>query len=167
MSSTDPTSNAVLPGPSALLPGGGALIAVALAGCAVHRVGTVDAAADPVAIVSLEGGRERLMLLGDATGLRQLGEHLVEVDGRRSLGRIQVTTWRVLEGPHGFGVYVGPVQQLGVQIGVVDRASGELLVVDESTGRALSPLLGDEVVIEGYVDGPYHLRVIGWVPLAP
>ncbi|MEQ1571514.1 MAG: hypothetical protein ABMA64_38155 [Myxococcota bacterium] len=141
-------------------------------GCSVHRVGLI-APADPeierggVELIATDGSREPLVLVGSATGLRQLDQHLVELDGRKGFGKIQVTAWRALEGPHGLAVYVGPVQRLGVQIGIADPSTGQLLVVDERAARELSPWLGDPVAVEGWIDGPLHLQVVGWVVLDP
>jgi hypothetical protein len=137
-------------------------------GCAIHRVGTIEPEDGGIALVSLEGGHERLMLVaGGSEALRQLPHYLVEIDGRKGLGAIQVTRWRALEGPHGMAVYVGPVQRLGVQVGIADAGSGQLLVVDEAAARELAAYLGDPVAVEAYVDGAYHLQVVGWVPLEP
>ncbi len=140
-------------------------ILAVLAACAVHQVGLVEVTGDRARLVSADGGRERLLLLGDATRLQSLGEHLVEVDGSRTVGRLRVTRWRVLEGPGGMPVFAGPVQVLGMQVGVMDAGSGTLVYVDERTAEALRPLAGAWVAIEGFVEGPQRVRATSWRPL--
>jgi hypothetical protein len=133
-----------------------------LAGCAVHRVGLLTAEDGPVVLQSLEGQQEKLLLVGDSTRLRQLDGHLVELDGRKGFGRIEVSTWRVLEGPHGLPVWVGPVQRLGMQVGIEDMASQMLVFVDKISAQELRGLAGDWVAAEGYIDGPQQVQVLHW-----
>jgi hypothetical protein len=135
---------------------------VGLTGCAVHRVGLLSVEEGPVVLQSLEGQRERLLLVGDTTRLRQLDGHMVEIDGRKGLGRIEVSTWRALEGPHGLPVWAGPVQVLGVQVGIEDEASQMLVLVDSATAREMRGLAGDWVAAEGYIDGPQRVVVLHW-----
>lgn len=135
------------------------------AGCAVHRVGLLDAADGPTALRSLEGEEERLLLLGDALMLRDLDNYMVEIDGRKGLGRIEVTNWRILEGPHSLPVWVGPVQVLGLKVGIADSSSGMIVFVDSPAARAMMDSAGDWVAAEGYVEGPQQIRVLYWRPL--
>lgn len=130
-----------------------------IAGCLVHRVGLVEAGPPP-ALRSTEAGRERLVLVGEATRLAALPDHLVEVTGRRTIGRVVVETFRPLEGPHGLPVTYGPVQQLGVQVGIQDLVSGMLVWVDAGAADALRGNAGRYVAAEGYIDGPQHLVVL-------
>ncbi len=131
-----------------------------LVGCAVHRVGLVDVAPEP-SLTSAEGGRERLVLVGE--GPRRLGHleaHLVEVEARRAGGRLTVSSFRVLEGPHGMPVWFGPVQVLGSQVAIADLASGGTVLVDDAAAAELRSLAGAWVAIEGYVEGPQRIRVL-------
>ena len=60
--------------------------------CSVRRVGIIDAEPEPT-LLSTEGGRERLVLVGEGPRrLAALEAHLVEVTGRRT-GR-----WVAIEG---------------------------------------------------------------------
>ncbi|MEQ1503895.1 MAG: hypothetical protein ABMB14_16760 [Myxococcota bacterium] len=132
------------------------------AGCLVHRVGWVETADGPVELISADGDRERLLLLPAASAVRQLDGHLVEIDGRKGLRRIQVAGWRVVEGPHALPVWVGPIQRLGVQIGVQDLSSGALVFVDAAAEDALGTHVGQLVAVEGYIDGPQRIQVQYW-----
>jgi hypothetical protein len=166
VSSTETGSNPLPWAPRLVLPIWIAASVVA-PGCAVHRVGMIEPQGDGVAVVSPDGKRERLLLLGDADALRHLAEHLVELDGRKGFGAITVLEWRALEGPHGMPVFLGPVQRLGIQIGIADVNSGQLLMVDAAAARELERWIGDRVAAEGYIDGPQQLEVLHWVLLDP
>lgn len=129
-------------------------------GCAVRRVGLVDVAPEPT-LTSAEAGRERLVLVGD--GPRRLGAleaHLVEVEARRSGRSLAVTSFRVLEGPHGLPVWFGPIQVLGLQVAVADTGSGGTVLVDPDTADELRGLAGGWVAIEGWVEGPQLVHVV-------
>lgn len=116
-------------------------------------------------LVSADGRRERLMLVGPATPVRELGGYLVVVDGRKVIGKIQVQQWRALEGPNGYAVWAGPVQRLGVQIGIQDLASGVLVWVDDAAAEGMAAHTGEIVAAEGWVDGPQRVQVVAWRPL--
>jgi hypothetical protein len=137
----------------------------ALMACSVHRVGLVEADAGRVRLVGADGRGERLVLLGDAAVLRGMEGHLVEVDGRKALGALQVEEFRALEGPHALPVWLGQVQRLGAQIGIADRASGELMLVDDRAAAELAPHVGEWIAAEAYVDGFLHVVVQHWVLL--
>jgi hypothetical protein len=142
--------------------GGPLTLWFALLGCAVRRVGLLDAT-DGVALVSPEGGREPLTLVGEGPGrLRSLGAHLVEVTGRRAGRRVTVVSFRVLEGPSGFPVWFGPVQALGSQVALADPGSGNVLLVDRGAAEELRAYVGQWVAVEGYVEGPQQLRVLSF-----
>lgn len=131
-------------------------------GCAVRRVGLVEPAPPPT-LRSIEGGLERLALVGEAPSrLAGLGDHLVEVTARRTGGRLAVTAFRVLEGPHGLPVWFGPVQVLGSQVGIADQGSGGLVLVDEASAEDLRSRSGAWVAAEGFVDGPQRIVVVAW-----
>lgn len=135
------------------------------AGCAVHRVGYIDAGDGQVTVVGGTGRAEALVLLGDAAALKHMDGHLVDLHGRKGFGRIQVGRWRPIEGPHGMQVWVGSVQRLGVQIGVADRETGELVLVDSRTASSLASHVGEDVAIEGYVEGYARVAVVDWTVL--
>lgn len=130
--------------------------------CSVRRVGIIDAEPEPT-LLSTEGGRERLVLVGEGPRrLAALEAHLVEVTGRRTGRTLTVTAFRVLEGPHGLGVWFGPVQVLGSQVGVADPVAGGLVLVDGATADELRRSAGRWVAIEGYVEGPQRVFVVDW-----
>lgn len=134
-----------------------------LLACAVHRVGLVERGDGGADFVSADGGRESLVLVGEGPSrLRSLGGYLVELEGRRTAGRITVGTFRVLEGPGGFGVWFGPVQVLGSQVGVADPTSGQLVLVDDGAAEELRAFRGQWVAAEGYVDGPQRVHVLAF-----
>ena len=138
---------------------------LALAGCAAHEVGLVEANGRRTVLSTADGDRFGLVLMGDATDLGSLDAHLVEVDGQRTPAGLRVGAFRVLEGPHALSVWYGPVQRLGIQIGILDLASGSLVLVDEEAAIALAPHIGRRVAAEGYVEGPQEAVVQHWVPL--
>ncbi|MCB9685070.1 MAG: hypothetical protein H6738_07395 [Alphaproteobacteria bacterium] len=133
-----------------------------LAGCALHRVGVVEVVEEgPVRLVSVDG-RDRLLLLGEAERLRYLDGHLVELDGTKTLGRLRVGQWRVIEGPRGLPVWYGPVQVLGSQVGIQDLGSGMFVYVDARAAERLRSKAGEWVLVEGYVEGPQRVVVLHW-----
>jgi hypothetical protein len=134
-------------------------VVVALAGCAAHEVGLVDASGRRAVLSTVDGDRVRLVLVGDAADLGGLDAHLVEVDGQRTPAGLRVGAFRVLEGPHALSVWYGPVQRWGAQIGILDLASGGVVWLDEETAQALAPHVGQRVAVEGYVEGPSRIRV--------
>lgn len=141
------------------------LLFALLAGCAVHRVGHVEATVDQVELIAGNGHAERLALLGDARPLARLDGHLVDLYGRKAFGAIQVGRWRAIEGPHGMQVWIGPVVRYGAQLGITDAETGELVTVDARTAREFAGHLGEMVAIEGYVEGTAHVAVVDWTSL--
>ncbi|MCA9492626.1 MAG: hypothetical protein KC621_21985 [Myxococcales bacterium] len=138
------------------------LLPLILTACALHRVGLVEVVEEgPVRIVSVDG-RDKLLLLGEAARLRYLDGHLVEVDGTKTLGRLRVGRWRVLEGPRGLPVWYGPVQVLGSQVGIQDLGSGSLVYVDQRAAERLRSKVGQWILVEGYVEGPQRVVVLHW-----
>lgn len=137
------------------------------AGCAAHAVGWVETAAGRPEMTVGDGDRVRLGLVGGSAALKELDGYLVEVNGRRLLGKLQVVTWRAIEGPHGMPVWVGPVQRWGVQIGVADEVTGDLVWVNASVAGRVGDQLGRRVVIEGYSIGRDDVQVVEWRPLEP
>ena len=116
---------------------------------------------------SADGRRERMMLVGAAAPLKEMSGFMVVLDGTKAVGAIQVREWRALEGPGGYPVWAGPVQQLGVQIGIQDLASGVLVWVDEAAAAEMTQHTGEMVAAEGWVEGPQRIRVVDWRPLEP
>lgn len=134
--------------------------------CAVHRVGMLEAG-DPPVLVSVEAGRERLVLLGDQARLGGLDAHLVEIDGRKTLGKVVVSAHRALEGPHAMPVVYGPLQQLGSQVGVADVGSGMFVRFDDRSAEALWGNPGAWIAVEGWFDGPQRFVAVAWVFAEP
>ena len=141
------------------------LLWILASGCAAHRVGLLETGEPPPVLQSIEGREEKLLLLGEAARLRALDGYLVEIHGTKGLGRIKVSHWRALEGPHGLPVWVGPVQVLGIQVGIQDTGSGMLVFVDNATAREMERYAGDWVAAEGYIDGPQRVKVLHWLAL--
>lgn len=132
----------------------------------MRQVGLVRAPdAGPTQILLPDGRTQRLVPIGErARHLGALDGFLVEVDGQRVLRRVRVADFRVIEGPTGFPVWLGPVQVMGLQVGVMDRFSEQLYWLDDHTSGELRQLAGAEVAIEGYVDGPHRVVATGvWV----
>lgn len=150
---------------------GGVNAAVALlaCGCAVHAVGFVESSGEGVHLLYGDGRTTPLVLLDDeAEPVAKLGGWLVEIDGHRRVdGGMRVRSWRAIEGPHGVGAWVGPVQSLGSGVGIYDRTSQALYVLDEQSAARLRGLPGALVAAEAWVVGPHALYVVHLTILQP
>ncbi|MEZ4238145.1 MAG: hypothetical protein R3F59_18755 [Myxococcota bacterium] len=134
------------------------------AGCAYRGVGFIETMDDRTILREADGDEVPLALDEAMAPVSHLGEHLVEVLGRRGLGRVRVEAWRALEGPHGFPVWVGPVQRSDRRVGIANVSQQTVTWVDDDAAPELAPYMGDPVAAEGYLeDGRLH--VVDWVPL--
>ncbi|MFT7520301.1 MAG: hypothetical protein ACI9MC_002446 [Kiritimatiellia bacterium] len=136
------------------------LCGMLVTGCAAHVQGLIEPGRRGVDLVTMAGQRSRLVLTGDAVPMRYLDDHGVDVHGRRVLGRITVTDWKVTEGLHGMQVWTGTLERRGVQLGLDDRNSGAFYFLDEKTVDTLSSHVGQPVLVEGYVEGAHRVRVV-------
>ncbi len=132
---------------------------LALSGCATTIRGYLDPG-PPVVVRDLTAKAHRVSLPGDATSLRYLNGHSVEVVGSKVLGRLRVKEWRILEGLNGLPVWVGVLERRGMQLGMHDHNSGAYYLLDEDANEALMPHVGQVVMVEGYVDGAHHVAVV-------
>ena len=131
-----------------------------LSGCVVRLQGLVHESRPGAQLEVPDGTRYRLVTVGDAAPLAQLGGHLVHVDGRRIFRTIRVEDWQVPEGVHGMTAWVGELRTLGVQLGIQDRNSGGFYLLDAEAEARLSDDAGKVVLVEGYVVGPHQVKVM-------
>jgi hypothetical protein len=145
-----------------------ASVAAALlaAGCSAHVVGLVEPAAAGPHLRTSEGASFALVVAGDSAPMSYLDGHTAEVWGRKALGRLVVADWKVLDGLHGLPTWVGPLVAQGVQIGVQDRNSGGFYLLDQAGAAALEAYVGEQVLVEGYVEGAHRVRVVYFRVLA-
>lgn len=139
-----------------------------LSGCAlpVSATGSVSMRG-PETWISATSGEER-MLVGDEVELLQYLTGLdVVLEGTLRRGAIEVGSWTVYQGPLGFEAHVGLIEA-GMGGPVLREArSGQLLGLHGDPAEDLWDEQGRWVLVEGIVDGPLRLRVMGWRPLHP
>lgn len=149
----------------------GALAALGVAiglgqGCAVKTTGVVHPAQPRPILETFEGATWQLSTPGDAEVLQWLDGHSVKVEGTAVGNRLRVSTWTVTDGLHALQVWVGPLAVEGAQVGMLDHNSGAYYVVDEAAAATLARYRGLPVLLEGWVDGAHHVRVLYFRVLA-
>lgn len=135
-------------------------------GCAYHQTGLVETGPRGTLLVESDGKTVALVLGEEASPVKHLGGHLVDVRGQRFLRNVRVGDWRVPEGLHGMAAWVGPLTPMGSQLGVQDRNSGAFYLLDAEAESALRAHAGQSVLLEGYVDGPHRIKVLYYRVLA-
>ncbi len=127
----------------------------------------VKASGPGTVLVTQDGRDVRLVLGADAAPLANLDGLAVELEGQRGLGAIRVSSWRVVEGPHGMPTWVGALEPQGSQIGIADRNSGAYYLLDPESTELLWEHRGKLVIFEGYVSGPHSVHVLWWQEIGP
>lgn len=135
-------------------------------GCAWKGEGLVAHHGLGTTVTTPTGGRLKLVLGESDRALAHLDGHLVMLEGRRAFGSLRVTDWSVPEGTHGMAAWVGRLERRGVQLGLQDRNSGAYYLLDSASWPVLSGAVGQEVLVEGYVDGPHEVKVMFYRVLA-
>lgn len=135
-------------------------------GCAVHRKGLIENAGEVVYF--LEQGEKRTAIDGPALdlGLGRLDGHLVEIWGKKGLGLLSVTGFRVIEGTHGLALWVGRVSAQGGRIGIVDIEGSQFRPIVGPKESSLKAKYGCLVLLEGYIEGAGQVRVVYYRILA-
>ena len=133
----------------------------ALDGCAGTWSGFVERSAQgETTLAGPTGDRHKLVLLGEARQLGMAEDYYAEVEGEKWLGRIRVRDWKLHYGPRSLTVWTGNLESRGIQVGLLDRNSGGYYFIEEESGGELSEFIGKPVLIEGYVEGAHHVRVV-------
>ncbi|MCB9663546.1 MAG: hypothetical protein H6732_05520 [Alphaproteobacteria bacterium] len=119
----------------------------------------------PETWIEAPSGKARPLSGAEVERLRHLAGLVVDVEGTLRRGAIEVESWSILQGPLGFEAHVGLVDA-GVS-GVVLRevGTGKVLGLHGDPAEALWDEVGQWVLVEGIVDGPLRVRVMGWRPL--
>ena len=152
-----------------------ALSSVVSVGCAqkVTRVGLVDTASPRTALVETTGERHRLGLEPgtDEAQLAALGGCLVQVEGMLGLRGLDVGSYRVLDAGDGSAPFIGQLREEHGQLIIFDRqGAGDLRLVAGESGGALSelrPLLGQDIMVLGFVVGNQSVQVVRWRSMGP
>lgn len=145
--------------------GAGLLLWAAISGCAFHEMGLVKPADGVVSFETMEGKTLAVKAVGEAEPLAFLDGHSVEIWGTRIGKQVHVSDWKIPEGLHGMGVWVGPVLWEGRLVGIDDRNSHAQYVFDEDGADALKAYEGQIVMVEGYVEGAHVVHVEYFRPL--
>lgn len=157
-------------------PAGAALLWAALGlGCGpkVSRVGLIDAGAPRLALVETTGQRHRLALdpHTDEAQLLALGGCLVRVEGVQGPGGLRVGRYHVLDAGDGSAPYIGQLREDRGQLVVFDRqGAGDLRLIAGEAGpglEGLRALLGQDVLVLGFVVANQTVQVVKWRPLGP
>lgn len=140
-----------------------------LLGCivATPEVGVIRPLEDGVELYTEDGRHYPLTLNADAAALAWLHDCVVEVDGPRLGGRIQVRTWQVRDAGDGSAGYLGLLRAYGGRLTIDDRNSGSTIVLEDATSGALRPYVGQEVLVLGHVIGGNLVAPMAWRVLGP
>lgn len=130
-----------------------------LGGCAVHGHGVVVAADPPMMRLS-EGQEYTLRVDEGVRELTQITDVVVEYWGRKRGRVLTVDDYKVGEGPHGMPTWIGTLTASGARLGLQDRNSGLFYVISEEDVDQIEDLVGETLLIEGYVDGPHEIRLM-------
>jgi hypothetical protein len=116
-------------------------------------------------ITSSEGRSRDLVLQKGSEAMRFLDGHEVELEGTFRRGSIHVEQWQVTEGINGLPVWVGELRAVRDGYGLYDRRAATMFALDRSGGEEMSPYLGRQVLVEGYIAGTMTIKVVYFRPL--
>ena len=135
-------------------------------GCAVHKKGLIENAGETIYFV--EQGNKRTAVVGPALnlGLGRLDGHLVELWGKKGLRALNITGYRVLEGPHGLALWVGRVVTKEGRVGIIDIEGSQFRPIVGPKESSLKGKYGCLVLLEGYIEGAGQVRVVYYRILA-
>ena len=115
-----------------------------------------------VGFVDTSGKEWELSLSGEAKALEALAGCGVELEGRRVGGRLSVQEWRVIAAPDGSEPFIGPLIRHGSNLIIQDRTTQGLIVLEHKSAAAMEAVVGDMVMVMGFVVGPQVVRVVAW-----
>lgn len=141
----------------------GAVVAIFISGCTVYHQGQLLGEDGRRCRLYVQDGRELRLVTGpESAGLMYLAGSTVEVWGRKVVGGVVVSDWKVASGPHGMTTWVGTLERRGIQLGMLDRNSGVFYFIERRSSVVLNDFVGSQVMIEGYVEGPHVVRVLDY-----
>lgn len=111
-------------------------------------------------LVGPNGERARLVVPPEQVPVRALSDVVVDLDALRFGRRLRVTDWWVTEGPHGLQAFTGLLVRDGAQVAIFDRATRIWYFLEIRDARSLGDLVGQEVLLEGYQQGPRTIHVV-------
>ncbi len=115
-----------------------------------------------VGFVDASGKQWDLGLTGDAKALESLAGCGVELEGRKAAGRLSVKDWRVTAAPDGSEPFIGPLIRRGSNLIIEDRTTKGLIVLEHRSSVEMAEVVGDMVMVMGFVVGPQVVRVVAW-----
>lgn len=136
------------------------LLFLLLSGCAVALRGTVTNDDGRTSLAETSGDVHTLRLRSTAQLLRFMEGELVDLEGSKSMGRVTVRNFRVLESSAGLPVWLGLLQERRGELGLVDYMSGGWFSLERDVFEEMAPFVGAPVLVEGYVEGAHTLRVV-------
>jgi hypothetical protein len=92
---------------------------------------------------------------------------MAELEGRALGGRLRVTGWRITDAGGGSAPYVGVLQRLGIQWALVDQRTGHTMILHPESTQGMESVVGQLLLVEGFVVGSRELRVVRYKPLGP
>jgi hypothetical protein len=139
------------------------LLFVAVGGCAWKGEGIVTRAGQSAVLTTSTDDRYALRVDDDQEGGRllvQLDGHLVALTGKKLGKRVRVDEWSIVTGLHGMNVWIGRLERQGNQLGLLDHNSKAFYVVSRDAREELAPFVGQDVLLEGYVQGAHEVSVL-------
>ena len=115
-----------------------------------------------VGFVDASGKEWELGLYGDAKALETLAGCGVELEGRKYRGRLSVQDWRVIAATDGSEPFIGPLIRHGSNLVIQDRTTNGLIVLEHKSSADMAEVVGDMVMVMGFVVGPQVVRVVAW-----
>ena len=115
-----------------------------------------------VEFVDSSGSEWELGLSGEARALESLAGCGVELQGRRTGRRLSVRDWRVIAAPDGSEPFIGPLIRHGSNLVIEDRNTKGLIVLEPKSAADMADVVGDMVMVMGFVVGPQVIRVVAW-----
>lgn len=141
------------------------LVPLLLTGCAWKGEGLVERTPTGPMLRASTGRSYRLAGGGEQGLLGRLDGYRLILEGRRVGKVLTVKSWTVPEGLTGMPVWLGRLERKGVQLGLVDHNSGAFYLVHPDNWPDLEGFVGENIVLEGFVDGPHVVRVLQFDPI--
>ena len=136
-----------------------ALIALMFfAGCSIR--GPHSGLVRDGALLCADGEEFRLILTEQAQEVENLSGCRVQLSGPR-LGRLLIVKdWRVIVADDGSEPFVGVLEQPAMMMVIHDVNFGVPLYLSPESAKILTPYVGRQVMLSGYVIGAHELTVV-------
>lgn len=139
----------------------GAILFLACA-LSAHRTGLVSNVDGVVRLTESTGRGLEIQARGSAAPLAKLDGCVVEVRGPRLGKRLYPTRWSVQDAGDGWPPFVGILHRFGGNWLIDDQTTGRQITLSPLSVAALASAEGKLVLVQGFVDGPEQVRVVGW-----